>query len=577
MPQAVESVASNIEQLSERIRELERRVAALEHSPEKTTPPRSEFAAVAAQTPRPDSSRRAFPALEVPSGAVPTLGKAVLGIAGAYLLRAIAESGTIPKFPVLIVAIVYAALWMVWAVRTHDTNRFASAAYSVTSALILSPLLWESTVRFQVLSPAFSSVVLSGFVVLTLALAWQRNLQVIPWVATLAAVITALALIIATHELVPLTAALLTIAIATEATACLGHRLSLRAVPAISADFAVWMLIDVMTSSEGIPEAYRPVAPIPLALLCFALLGIYGGSIGIRSFGLRQRVTIFEIGQAVVVFVLAFLSAMRLSHGEAARALGVLFLLLAAACYWGLLVRFADEVHTRNRRVCTTSAAALLLAGSLLLFAPLLRVPFWCLAAVAAAFAYTRTHKLTLGLHTSFYLAAATVVSSLPAYVGSALAGTVPSAPDWDVWIMVVSAALCYAIASRVLEDQGKRRLLWVAPATVVGFSVAALAVVTIAGFSAGRMELNASRLSVIRTVVNCALALALGFLCSRTKHVELGWVAYAAVAFGTLKLLFEDLRFGNAASLVVSLLFYGLILILLPRLTRRGPQLIGD
>jgi hypothetical protein len=30
-------------------------------------------------------------------------------------------------------------------------------------------------------------------------------------------------------------------------------------------------------------------------------------------------------------------------------------------------------------------------------------------------------------------------------------------------------------------------------------------------------------------------------------------------------------LRFGNAASLVVSLLFYGLILILLPRLTRRG------
>jgi hypothetical protein len=31
-----------------------------------------------------------------------------------------------------------------------------------------------------------------------------------------------------------------------------------------------------------------------------------------------------------------------------------------------------------------------------------------------------------------------------------------------------------------------------------------------------------------------------------------------------------EDLRFGNAASLVVSLLFYGLILILLPRVTKR-------
>jgi hypothetical protein len=570
MPQAVDSIAPNVEQLSERLRELERRVAALEHSP--ATPP-SELAAVAAETRWPNSSRGVFPLLEMPSGAVPILGKAVLGIAGAYLLRAIAESGTVPKFPVLMVAIVYAALWMVWAVRTHDTNRFASITYSVTSALILSPLLWESTVRFQVLSPAFSSVVLSVFFVLTLALAWQRNLQVIPWVATLAAVTTALALIIATHELVPLTAALLTVALATETAACLGHRLSLRAVPAISVDFAVWVLIDVMTSSEGIPEAYHPVAPVWLAALCFALLGIYSGSIGIRSFGLRQRITTFEIGQAVMVFVLAFFCAIRVSHGEAPRALGVLFSLLAAACYWGLLARFAEEEQTRNRRVCTTSAAALLLAGSFLLFPSLLRVPFWCLAAVATAFVYTRTHKLSVGLHTSFYLVAAIAVSSLPIYVGSALAGTVPSAPDWDVSIIIVSAAMCYAIASRVLEDQGRRRLLWVVPASVVGFSAAALAVVMIAWLSAGRMELNASRLSVVRTVGNCALALALGFLSSRTKRVELAWVAYAAVAFGTLKLLFEDLRFGNAASLVVSLLFYGLILILLPRLTRPGQK----
>ena len=105
-----------------------------------------------------------------------------------------------------------------WFGRSELTtaNRFASATYGVTSALILSPLLWESTVRFQVLSPAFTAVVLVAFVVLALALAWRRNLQVIPWVATLAAVITALALIIATHELVPLTAALLAVALATE-------------------------------------------------------------------------------------------------------------------------------------------------------------------------------------------------------------------------------------------------------------------------------------------------------------------------------------------------------------------------
>jgi intracellular septation protein A len=89
-------------------------------------------------------------------------------------------------------------------------------------------------------------------------------------------------------------------------------------------------------------------------------------------------------------------------------------------------------------------------------------------------------------------------------------------------------------------------------------------------------MELAAPTLSVVRTIVNCVLALGLAFVGSRSLRIELVWVAYAAVAFGTLKLMFEDLRFGNAASLVVSLLFYGLILILLPRLTKRGETRSG-
>jgi hypothetical protein len=64
-------------------------------------------------------------------------------------------------------------------------------------------------------------------------------------------------------------------------------------------------------------------------------------------------------------------------------------------------------------------------------------------------------------------------------------------------------------------------------------------------------------------------VALILAISGSRLRRAELVWVAYVAIAFGTLKLLFEDLRFGNAASLVASLLFYGLVLILIPRLTR--------
>ena len=577
MAQAVDGVTSDVEQLSERVRELERRVSALEAQPEKPTPAASAAPNLALQRPRPPATWRGFPPAEVPGGAVPVLGKAVLGIAGAYLLRAIAESGVVPKLPILIVAIIYASLWMVWAVRTHPANRFASVTYGITAALILSPLLWESTVRFQVLTPAFTAVVLVAFVVLALALAWQRNLQLIPWIATLSTVITALALIIATRELVPLTAALLAVALVTEFAACLEHRLSLRAVPAIAADFAVWLLVDVMTSSQGVPEGYHPTAPSTITLLCLILFAIYGGSIAIRTLVLRRPITIFEISQGVLAFLLAAFGTMRATHGAAAPALGAFSLVLAAVCYWGALSRFVGEAYARDRQVCATYAGALLLAGSFLLFPANLQVPFLCVAAVAAVLVYTRTGKLSLGIHASFYLAAATAVSSLPSWVAAALAGAVPSAPARDVWIVTISAALCYILGSREAQatqaapDQKKRRLLWVLPAVLVGFAGAALAVVAIVWLAAGRLELSPSRLSVVRTVVNCALALALGFLGARWKRIELGWVAYTAVAFGTLKLLFEDLRFGNAASLVVSLLFYGLILILLPRLTRRG------
>lgn len=586
MAQALDGVASDIEQLSERVRELERRVSALESQPEKSVPPTPAEPNLALQRPRPPATWRGFPPAEVPGGAVPVLGKAILGIAGAYLLRAIAESSVIPKLPILILGIVYAGLWMLLAVRTHPANRFASATYAVTATLILAPMLWESTVRFQVLAPTFTAIVLVAFVVLALALAWQRNLQLIPWIATLSAVITAFALIIATRELVPLTAALLAVALATEVSACLEHHLSLRAVLSLAADFAVWLLIDVMTSSTGVPEGYHPNSPATIIVLCLLLFAIYGASIAIRTFALGRPITAFEIGQGVVAFLLASFGVMRATHDAAAHALGVFSFVLSAVCYWGALSRFTDDLYARDRRVSSTYAAALLLAGTFLLFPTHLQAPFLSAAAVAAVFLYARTRKLNLGIHASLYLAAAAAISSLLPWVASAMAGKIPSAPAWDFWIVATCAAACYILGSQSAQtprrapeqnqdqenkDPKKRRLLWVLPAVVVGFAAAALAVVAILWLIAGRTELSPSRLSVIRTVVNCALALALAYLGSRWNRIELAWVAYTAVAFGTLKLLFEDLRFGNAASLVLSLLFYGLILILLPRLTRRN------
>jgi len=569
MPQAVDNIAFVLEQLSEQVRNLERRVAALEGQPQKPDSTEPQTSSLKLERPRPPATWRGFPPVETPSGFVPIFGKAVLGIAGAYLLRALAESSSIPKFSVLFVAVLYACGWMIWAVRVHNAGRLASTVYAVTSALILSPMLWESTVLFQVLSPALAAALTVAFVVLAIALAWPENLQLIPSVATLTSVITALALIIATHDLVPLTVALLVMALVTEAAACLGHRLTLRAIPALAADFAVWLLVFILASAENIPEGYQPAPANVITLLCFLLLAIYGASVGLRSFVLLQSITVFEIAQAVVAFALASYGVMRATHGAIATELGGFYLALSAICYWGTLSRFSGPDYPRNRRVCATWAAALLLGGSFLISPAPFQIALLSVSAAAAALLYTRTRKLSLGIHASLYMAAAAALSPVPGYAANSLAGSVPAAPDWRLWLVAFLAVICYLIGSRVAEEQSRRRLLWVVPAAIASFTGAALAVAAIAHLAAGRAEIAPSLLSVVRTVVVCLLALGLALASSRFHRVELGWLAYTAVALGTLKLLLEDLRFGNPGSLVASLLFYGLILIFLPRIMR--------
>jgi len=226
-----------------------------------------------------------------------------------------------------------------------------------------------------------------------------------------------------------------------------------------------------------------------------------------------------------------------------------------------------EEDRRWNRRVSANYAAGLVLAGSFLLLRGNAHVVLLSLAAVAAAMVFTRTGYLSLGIHGTFYVLAAGTVCGLFGYAGRALAGTVPAWPEWSFWVVALAGLAIYVWGTRASGEGWRARALWVVPAAVVGFALAAVVVAGIAGIGAG--ELSASRLSMVRTVVTCVLALGMAYAGSRWNRVELGWVAYGAIGMGALKLVLEDLRFGNAGTLMVSLLFYGLILILLPRVGR--------
>src|SRR5271157_4329659 len=313
--------------LSDRLEHLERRVSALERSSETANSRPTPATAPARGTPAAEE----FP-LPQTGGVFPVVGKAMLGIAGAYLLRAVAESGALPQWVVVALALAYAGMWLLWAARVPANIPFTSTAYAVTSALILAPMLWELTLVFKILPAYATAGVLIAFVASASALAWKRNLAPVLWIANIAAVFNALALLLATHDLEPFISALLIMAAVSEFAADRKRWLGLRFLVAPAADLAVWIPIYIYSLPQSSRLDYAPVQSALLLTLPSVLFLIYGASVAFRTTWLRQRIAIFEIAQTVIAFLLAAFSLLELGPGVRV-SLGIFCLVLSVAGY----------------------------------------------------------------------------------------------------------------------------------------------------------------------------------------------------------------------------------------------------
>lgn len=194
-----------LERLGERIDELEERVSRLE---------KLSVSALPAAVPTPFAAKQ--PTDETASASrvsvsLTTIGKALLGIAGAYLLRAIAGSAAAPRSIVASVAVAYAMAWVVVAVRKAEKSPFSGILYAATSGLILAPMLWEMCLRFQAMSPVTAAIVLATYIALITLLAERSKDTAAIGVGYACCALTALALSVATHSMAPFTAILLAI------------------------------------------------------------------------------------------------------------------------------------------------------------------------------------------------------------------------------------------------------------------------------------------------------------------------------------------------------------------------------
>ena len=216
LPETMEGLSAQLEvraeaSLAARVEALERRVYALEHSCAAVVETAEQEAAPLAGQPRGET----FFAGQS-GGAFAVLGKAMLGIAGAYLLRAAAESSALPRPAVAAVAIAYAIGWLVWASRAKAENRWTGTMYACTSALIFAPMLWELTLRFRVLSAPLAAGVVFVFVTTAWGVTWKRDVGPVLWTANVTGVLIAPGLAIASRQLAPFIAVLLAMVLVCE-------------------------------------------------------------------------------------------------------------------------------------------------------------------------------------------------------------------------------------------------------------------------------------------------------------------------------------------------------------------------
>ncbi len=557
-----------LNRLNTRLDALENRVALLEHTSEvsPTLPATAAFSVA----PPPDGESSS---LSQAGAMFPVLGKAMLGMAGAYVLRAVAESGSFPRLAAVALAIAYAAAWLVGAARVPARLRFAGATYAATSALILAPMLWEVTLRFNFLSPAMTAGVLGAFVLSAYALAWKNQLTAIVWVAYLTSTISAIALLIATHEILPFIAVLLLMALLSEVAANRNRWMSLRPVAAVAADFATWALIDIYASPASSRVDYTNLNNSELLAPAAILLLIYGTNVALRTIVLRRQITIAEAGQALIAFLLAIEAVFHFAPAVGITAFAVFCLALSAAGYAALFTRFSGIADHRNYDVFALWSAALLLLGCCLCLNPRWLAPCLGIAAVVATSVGVRVARLTLVAHGFLYLLAAAFACGWAQYGAHALAGTFPAPPLGIAWIIAAFTVLCYAIGGQLAEESWNHRILQVLSAALAVGTLATALVSALVWMMAAIITPGASHVAVVRTLAACSLALALASLGPRWQRIELVWLAYATVALVSAKLLFEDLRQGHPEFIAASIFLYAVTLIMVPRLARRATR----
>lgn len=565
-----------VEELAERLTRLERRMDALRR-PEVTRRRRAEALGEAGATEVPVDDQRPL----VTARTLPLIGRSLLVLGGAFLLRAATEAGALPRGIGSAFGWFYAVGWLAFADRSARRNAVEDATFhGIVAAAIAFPLLFEVTVDMHVLPVWGNAAAVAVTAGLGFAVAWRREHAALAWVFALGAVPTTVAVAFTAGAPLPPLTVLLALGASTLWMGYLRGWMGLAWMVALVIN-VVLLFVAVLMLDTPPSLLLGTMHPVELMGLDLALVAVYPGSVAVRTLALRQPAGGLELGQAATALAIGLGGVALVSPASGlGDAVGVIPLAFGGVCYaaaFGIVARRGGR--TRGFHFFATVGLALVLAGA----------PLWIGGAVLAyglagggvLVGVLGVHRKdpVLTMHGIAYLLAAVVGSGLGLRVVDAFVGPAEPLSAWASGPPLVSlvALAATTILTHVRQPHGSRMFRFATDLALTVLALALGALVVGAGASvlaASQLErFHDAALATLRTGVLAATAVSLGASGRITRRTDLRWLAYAVVAAGALKLLLEDLRVGSAATLFVSLGLYGGSLILVSRFASRPPE----
>lgn len=488
------------------------------------------------------------------------LGRTLVILGGAYLLRAITSAEIVSYHVGVGLGLLYGAPWLLLAARAGSRQRRLDAfCYGLSTALIGYPLVWEATARFVVFTPAQSALLLGGLTAAAFIISAVWRLHSLAAIVMCGALASAAGLAVTTQSWLPYTTLAVAVGLTTLWLGYLREWILLRWPAAIIVDF---MIVILTGRADGMFW--------PVVLLQVGTLVGYLGSFAVRTLALNRTVVPFEVAQSVGVLGLVLSSlftflAPRPFAAMLAAAVVLATGLVAYAIAFGIVARRGPLA---NLFFYTLFGLLLVTIGTALLVPQLFPVVL-AAAGAAAAVAATRHIPVVLSAQATLFVTIAAVASGLLRATTVALFSPPGPWPALAATAWVALGCGMVALGSAPRRDGAlplgtsvarlvlSLLMVWTASGVIV--HVAASGFQRVGGWDAGW-------LGTLRTAVTVAATFAVAYASRRPAWREAGWLTYPLLVGLGLKLVASDLPSGRPVTLFVTLAAYGVALIAAPR-----------